>query len=496
MDINGSPESSPEPQIRHAQALQAAGRLVEAEQAYTRILARWPALPNCWFNLGVVQRLQGRGEAALASYREALNHGVARPEEVHLNRAVILNDVLQRAGEAEAELRTALALNPTYLPAMLNLANLHEDRGEREAARALYGQILALDPMSFLTFARLSNLMPRGSHDAQIIERLRGALTRPEASAADRAHVGFALGRALDGLKDYPAAFAAYQAANEASRAGTALPVHYDRAAHEQVVDELIATPLPAPVDRGAQSRPRPVFICGMYRSGSTLTEQLLAGHPDIGAGGELPLLPRLISDQLMPFPAALARASATHLARLAASYRASIATLFPSAALVTDKRPDNFFCIGLIKTLFPDALIVHTVRDPLDTCLSVFFLHLDHRLSYALDLSDIGHFYRQYQRLMAHWNKLYGTSIVDFDYDRFVKSPEPTAAQLFASLGMTWDASFLDFPRTARSVRTASVWQVREPLYQHSSGRARHYARELGALHRELGLPPAGAAG
>src|SRR5450631_3823911 len=126
MDIN----SSPEPLIRQAQALQHAGRLVEAEQAYTQILARWPALPDCWYNLGVVQRLQGRAAAALTSYREALNHGVSRPEEVHLNRAVILSDALQRGHEAETELREALRLNPTYLPAMLNLANLHEDRGE------------------------------------------------------------------------------------------------------------------------------------------------------------------------------------------------------------------------------------------------------------------------------------------------------------------------------------------------------------------------------
>jgi tetratricopeptide (TPR) repeat protein len=486
MDMN----SSPEPQIRQAQALQSAGRLADAEQAYAQILARWPALPDCWYNLGVVQRLQGRAEQALASYREALNHGVSRPEEVHLNRAVILTDALQRVPEAEDELHTALRLNPTYLPAMLNLANLHEDRGERDAARALYGKILTLDPMSFLAFARLVNLMPRGSHDAQLVARLRSALARPEASAGDRAHLGFALGRALDGLGDYPGAFAAYQAANADSRASAGVPVRYDRRAHEQIVDELIATAVPAPVSTAGPARPQPIFICGMYRSGSTLTEQLLAGHPDVGAGGELPLLPRIISSQLLPFPATLARAPAAQLARLAAGYRASVAALFPAAAFVTDKRPDNFFCIGLIKTLFPDAKIVHTVRDPLDTCLSVFFLHLDHHLSYALDLADIGHFYRQYQRLMAHWKQLYGASIIDFDYDRFVKSPEPTAAQLFESLGLGWDARFLDFPSRSRSVRTASVWQVREPLYQHASGRARHYERELAPLRAELGLP------
>jgi tetratricopeptide (TPR) repeat protein len=475
--------------IREAQRLQTGGDLRRAELAYQRVLERQPALPDCWYNLGVVQRLQGRFEPALAAYREALKHGVSRPEEVHLNRAVIFSDALQRDREAETELREALRLNPTYLPAMLNLANLQEDRGQRQEARALYAQILTHDPLNFLAFARLANLVPRGAHDPAIIARLREALARPEASAGDRAHLGFALGRALDGLADYAPAFAAYEAANRDSRASAGRPVVYDRAAHEQVVDELIATTPPAPVAGAASSRPRPIFICGMYRSGSTLTEQLLAGHADVGAGGELPLLPRMISSELLPFPASLRSTPAQKLARLATDYRASIGALFPGAAHVTDKRPDNFFCIGLIRTLFPDAPIVHTRRDPLDTCLSVFFLHLDHHLSYALDLADIGHFYRQYQRLMRHWKALYGDSIIDFDYDRFVHAPEPTAQALFDTLGLKWDKSFLDFPRAARRVRTASVWQVREPLYQHASGRAAHYKAQLAALRRELGL-------
>jgi tetratricopeptide (TPR) repeat protein len=491
--------SSPESQIREAQALQRAGRLGQAEHAYQRILAEWPGLPDCWYNLAVVQRLQGSSEAALDSYRQALSRGVARPEEVHLNRAAIYSGALQRDKDAEAELREALRLNPAYVPALINLANLHEDRGERPEARVLYGQALTIDPMCFLAFARLVNLLPRGTHDAQILARLRTALERPEASDADRAHLGFALGRALDGMGDYAGAFAAYQAANQASRASSgASPVRYDRAAHEQIVDELIATPLPAPVSAPGPARPRPIFICGMYRSGSTLTEQLLAGHPQVGPGGELPLLPAMISSELQPYPAALARAPAAQLARLAGRYRASIAALFPAFAHVTDKRPDNFFCIGLIRTLFPDALVVHTTRDPLDTCLSVFFLHLDHRLSYALDLMDIGHFYRQYRRLMAHWQKVCGAAIVELNYDRLVHAPEATAAGLFGALGLSWEPRFLDFTRNERSVRTASVWQVREPLYQFASGRARHYAAELAPLRAYLAdlLPEGGPAG
>jgi tetratricopeptide (TPR) repeat protein len=486
------------PLIREANALREAGRLTEAEAAYVRILERWPALPDGWFNLGVVQRRAGRYEAALASYREALARGISGPEEVHLNRAVIYSDCLHQSEAAEGELREALKFNPSYLPALLNLANLHEDRGQREEARTLYGQALTHDPMCFLAFARLSNLLPRGAHDAGLIARLREAIARPEASAADRAQLGFALGRALDANGDYGGAFSAYQAANRDSRA-SALPaaVRYDRAAQEQVTEQLIAAATPRPLaPPGADATgPRPIFVCGMFRSGSTLTEQLIAGHPAVAAGGELDLLPRMIASELLPFPASLATASQDKLTQLATHYRDRIAALFPGAAYVTDKRPDNFFCIGLIKTLFPDALIVHTTRDPLDTCLSVYFLHLDHRMSYALDLMDIGHFYRQYRRLMAHWKRLFGADIVDFDYDALVRAPEATASALFGSLGLDWDPRFLEFPRPGRAIKTASVWQAREPLYRHSSGRARHYARQLAPLREYLAdLPAAGA--
>src|SRR5437588_8962024 len=209
--------------VREANALREAGRLAEAEAAYLRILGRWPSLPDCWFNLGVVQRRSGRFEAALASYQEALMRGISGPEEVHLNRAVIYCDCLRQSEAAERELREALRLNASYVPALLNLANLHEDRGQRDEARTLYERALTLEPWCFLALARLASLQPADTLDERLIARLREALARPEASAADRANLGFALGRALDAMGDYRGAFAAYQAANRDSRA-SALP--------------------------------------------------------------------------------------------------------------------------------------------------------------------------------------------------------------------------------------------------------------------------------
>jgi hypothetical protein len=174
-------------------------------------------------------------------------------------------------------------------------------------------------------------------------------------------------------------------------------------------------------------------------------------------------------------------------LEMLAVEYAEKLHELFGAAAFVTDKRPDNFLLIGLIKALFPDAKIVHTTRDPLDNCLSIFFLHLDQRLSYALDLMDIGHYYVQYRRLMSHWQTLYGQDIIDLSYEALVQDTQPVVSGLLANLGLAADERCFRVPSAGRIVKTASVWQVREPLYQRAVGRSRRYKRQLSALREYL---------
>ena len=471
--------------LREAVLLEQAGQLPEAEAAYERLLARWPDLPESWYNLAVLQRKARRFDAALASYQQALDRGVSRPEEAHLNRGVIYSDYLRQDAAAERELHTALALNPDYLPALVNLANLKEDLGQRDEALALYERILALEPGSCDGLARYAELKSVSGPDDSLVERLTRALAQPRATSAEKARLGFALGKFLDARGAYDQAFAAYVAANRNSRASAGpRAVLYDRRQQELFVDQLIETfardrtPVAAPPPSA-----HPIFICGMFRSGSTLTEQVLASHSRVTAGGEIDFLPTLVQTELAPFPARMAQMAPRPLEQLAARYLASLSRQFPGAPQVTDKRPDNFLYIGLIKSLFPNARIIHTTRDALDNCLSIFFLHLDHSMSHALDLMDTAHYYRQYRRLMAHWKSLFGADILDFDYDAFVREPRPAVEKLLAFCGLDWEEDCMSFHRAKGAVKTASVWQVREPLYQRSSGRWRNYARQLDPL-------------
>jgi hypothetical protein len=234
------------------------------------------------------------------------------------------------------------------------------------------------------------------------------------------------------------------------------------------------------------------VFICGMFRSGSTLVERVLAAHPAVAAGGELAWFPRLAAGPLAPYPASLARIDAATAARLAAAYRAHIAQLIapdrPAPRWFTDKRPDNFLLLTLIKRLFPRARIIHTVRNPLDNGLSIWQQHLDPRVApHATDLAAIGHWYGQYRRLMRHHAACWPDDVLDFDYDGFVADPEPWLRRLLAFLDLPWEPACLDFHRRGGAVRTASYLQVRKPLYRDASGRWRAYGERLAPLRDAL---------
>ena len=471
-----------------AAQLDGSGRHDEAVAAYERLLSMQPAWADGWYNLGQSQWRARRFEAALQSYRKALDAGITRPEEVHLNRSVILARHLGRNDEATAELEQALALNPRYVPALLNLGNVREQRGEREQARHCYEQALQVEPTEALALSRLPNLQTLQEPDDPLIARLVQALRQLGRPPAERADLGFGLGKALDDVGRYDEAFAAYQAANQASRVAGGPGLHYDAKAHERFVDRLIENfARSAARPASGSGRTAPIFICGMFRSGSTLVEQVLAAHAAVTPGGELDLLPELARRHLPADAAWPVLEQPAALQAMAEGYRDAVERRFPGAQVLTDKRPDNFLSIGLIKALFPDARIVFTRRNPMDNCLSVYFLHLSHAMPYALDLLDTAHWYRQHQRLMTHWQALYGADIHTVDYDALVADPEPAITRLLDFCGLDWDPACLDFHRSRHVVQTASLWQVRQPLYRHASGRWRHYERHLDGLRQAL---------
>ena len=342
-------EGNVEQIARRASEALRSGRLDEALIAHRQLVALRPDLADAWFNLAYLQRCARSFEEALESYDRAIRAGVRGPEEAHLNRAVILSDHLDRPEEAERELRTAAALSPGNIPILLNLGNLYEDLGAAAAARDAYSQVLRISPANGRAAARLAVIDIVEGRAAEAVPRLR-ALLAQALPAEDAAEVGFALGTALDALGDFDGAFEAFRRANEASRASAPPPgIVYDPTASEKLIDAVIAA-FPAPAPEASADRPdrggSPIFVCGMFRSGSTLAEQILGRHSQVTPGGELEFLPALVQQRLRPYPQAAASASPELIADLRREYRGGLAAIHPAAGIVTDTIPSD--CVKL----------------------------------------------------------------------------------------------------------------------------------------------------
>ena len=461
------------------------GDAAAAIEQYRALAIAQPDQANHWFNLGYLERYFRRHEEALAAYDRALALGIARPEEVHVNRALVLSEDLYRLDPAHAALQDALASNPGFIPAWLNLGNLHEDGGDPDAALAAYEAVLAINPLNGRALSRIAGIAVfRGQAEATL-PRLIAALENPQLPLTDAVEVRFGIGQLLDAIGWYDEAFQAISLANQMHRA-TDAPRYFPAAEAALARGIAAAFPIPA-ASAPPPDQPVPTFICGLFRSGSTLLEQLLGRHAAITPGGEQEYLPWLIRNRLQPWPQTASGLTPAALADLQRDYLASLAPLKAGAGLVTDKRPDNFLHIGLIQAMFPAARIIHTVRRPIDNFLSIWFLHFGAGVRYGSDFDDMLAHYRQYLGLMRHWKQHFAADILDVSYDQLVSNPEPELRRVLDFLGLPWDAACLDPSTSAGLVRTASVWQVRQPLHGRSSGRWQNYAGHIGDLAVEL---------
>lgn len=473
-----------------ADALLRAHRYQEAIPAYRELLAASPGFADGWYNLAYLLQIAGQFADAISCYERAIDLGVERPEDAWRNKALMLVEHLARPGDAEEALRAALQCNDRFVPAWVDLGRVAEQTGRRDDARIAYERALSVDPSHALALSHLANVTKVTGADDPLLARLRSAVADPRRAVADLAALGFALGKSLDEAGAYDEAFFAYSRANQASRS-TGGPGWrgYDRSAWENwtrgLPEWFRGDDGPVPT---AAEEPQLIFICGMFRSGSTLAETILSSHPQITAAGELDLIPRIGRDLWARVSAGGHPRDAQHLVDAREYYLRSVRTLYPGARVVTDKRPDNFLHVGLIRRLFPAAKIIHTLRDPLDTCLSVFFTHFDVSQTYATDLRDIGHWYRLYEDLMATWKAQHGSNILDVGYEELISDPQKQIARLLNFIGLDWDDACMDFHQAKRSVQTPSVWQVRQPLYSSSCGRWRNYRSHIGPLVAALG--------
>ncbi len=462
--------------LRHAQ-----GRYDEALALLAAVLAERPEDIEALCNYGAVLKIAGRPVQALAAYDRALALNPAQAAALNGRGAILLD--ANRYDEALAAYDAALASAPDFVVARANRGRALQFLGRFEEARADFIRALELAPERAATWLDYTETVTIRPGDP-LPERIEALLRRPLDDEA-RLQLHFALGKAYADLGEARKSFEHLLRGNALKRSR----VVYDEASVFAFFDhvEKIFTPalLKAKAGLGNPSR-RPIFIIGMMRSGSTLVEQILASHPDVHGAGELPSFTQAAGG----YPQSVPAMDGAVLNNLADSYLAELERLAPGAARVTDKMLANFFWAGLIHLAFSNAAIIHTVRDPVDACVSCFSKLFTEDHPYTYDLRELGRFWRRYEQLMAHWRAVLPPGrILDVRYEDVVADLEGQARRVVAHCGLAWDDRCLAFHKTARPVRTASLAQVRQPLYGTAVGRARAVDEFLAPLKEALAI-------
>jgi tetratricopeptide (TPR) repeat protein len=501
-----------------------------AIQHYERALTIKPDFLEAHHNLGNALRKLNRHQEAIAHYAKALAIAPPRRTEVHNNLGISLQ-ALGRHQEAIGQYQQALALDSNSAEVRNNLATALQDLGQFEAAIAGYQAALAVKPdhaeahnnigVVFQALGRLeeasqayeratqlaarntefqlnfanSRRFTRADPRLAALQALENDLT--SLSREQQIPLHFALGKAYADLGEHPRSFAYLLKGNALKRAG----VCYDEAAtltrFERIQAAFTSELLREKSGAGDASR-APVFVLGMPRSGTTLVEQILASHSKVFGAGELDAFGRAVATfaaNRVAFPELASTISAEGLRSLGGSYVERLCRAPTAAERIVDKMPSNFAFVGLIHLALPHARIIHTRRDPLDTCLSCFSILFASEHAHAYDLGELGRFYRGYAGLMTHWrNVLPPGAMLDVQYEDVVDDLEGQARNIIAYCGLDWEDSCLAFHETQRSVETASARQVRQPIYRSSVGRWRSYAGLLQPLRQALGLPDEGS--
>lgn len=443
---------------------------------------------GCWLRLGNCLGILQYKDAALIAFQKALS---LAPRDVHalMSMGTTLQS-LERHDEALDMFAKASKLHPKNALAHLKEGNQHQTLGDFSKARELFERAAKLDPNLVEAHTKLAGMATDPKELDEAIDKLKTLAALQSIRPNWRANALFAAARVSQKQKQHAEAFDFYRQANNQLRD----KVNFNRASLTAYVNESIQSFSHGAFKiqkEAALATDAPIFIVGMPRSGTTLVEQIISSHPLVLAGGEEQKMSGLVNALVreksgaVRYPVDIERILPAGLQTVGEHYLTHMNQRFPNAIRFTDKNPFNFFHVGLLAILFPNATIIHCHRDARDTCLSCYFQHFAEAktMDFTTDLADLGHFYNNYKRMMAHWNDVLPHRIVNVAYEEMVGNQEAMSRMLIDRVGLEWDDACLKFNENDRGVLTASQWQVRQPIYKTSLERWRKYETELAPL-------------
>lgn len=487
-------------------------------------IGRSPDNPYLYSVMGKIMAVCNRGEDAADNFRKAIT---LKPELIgsrlglanqlgklgHFDEAIAcfgkiieqkprlnsayygLGNVYLRMENAKLAadcFKKALLLDGEHVDSYVCLGRALIELGHFDEARKILLQGLTLSPNKIEMAKHLTLLATDGKADKHL-DNMERLLDGGVFSAGEQITLLFSLAKGYMGQGDYERGFAYLHRGNQLHRSGYLYNIDQDSALFRRIIQTFDSDLFDKFAGCGSASR-LPVFILGMPRSGTTLVEQILASHSEVFGAGELGYIGDMANDlarlskSRMGFPEGVADLEPEEWQNLALGYENSLRGRAEHIAYITDKMPHNFLLIGIIHLLFPNALIIHCRRDPVDTCMSCYMQYFSGAHPYAYDLTELGRYYQLYAGLMNHWREMLPDRLLEVQYEHLVADPQGVGKKIVAGCGLEWQEECLDFHKSQRPVYTSSVVQVRQPIYRSAVGRWLKHEEHLQPLLAALG--------
>lgn len=464
------------------QALEGLERNDEAQAEFVAATQIAPNVPEFLIALGQFRWKFMDMREASAWFRRAYKlEPLTARGQIQLAKALIQEGDLEKA---ERALRKSIAFDSKGAIAHALLGQVLRQLGRFEDASLELQTAIDLDPNHTRPYLNLVQCRKATEATRPLLDQIESQLARPNLKDDDLRYLHYALGKAYDDLGEYGRAIEHFDAANDSMR--RLIRMKQDPRANSDLLDSQIAQMTPEQFQLGrstANLSDRPIFIVGMIRSGTTLVEQIVSSHPEVGSGGELPYWLDRMSDALYTRGAGV---EVSRLRAVADAYLSVTVERFPMASRVTDKMPLNFSILGTIHLALPNARLIHVRRSPIDNCLSIYLTPFPHPVNFGHSRESIVAYYEEYLRVMEHWRSTIPSNrLLEVDYEDLVADRERVTRRMIDFVGLDWDDACLRPEANERAVTTPSQWQVRQPVYRSSVDRWRNYEPWLGSLAR-----------